>query len=168
MDIRRTLLIVIVFTVILLSGCGFETKEDIESKEVAVTCVEESGDLISELYDISVDNNIKWIRIADESDSLDWAVNIAYDDKFYLLSTPEGNSADPTNTGFLRACEILGQLNSKYSFDVIHYFDEKSIQVRFSNISRAILFSPESLPQKDLNAEKIKDGFYTYMLKPML
>ena len=167
MDIRRILLIGMVFMVVLLGGCRVENEDDIESKEAAVTCVEESGDSIAELYAICVDNNIKWIRIADESDILDWAVNIAYDDKYYLISTPEGNSADPTNTVFLRGCEILGQLNSHYSIDSVRYFSDKSIEICFSNNSRAIMYSPESLPHKDLNAEKITDGFYTYMLKPM-
>jgi hypothetical protein len=165
---KRALVVVIVFSVFLLSGCRIASKAEIESKETSVRCVEESGDSISELYDIFIVNNIEWIEFADGNSSLDRAINIAYDDKYYLVSTPEGNKANPSKTDFLRACEIIGQLNSNYSVDSIHYFaDTKSMQIRFSNNSRAILYSPECLPEKHLNDEKIKDGFYTYMLKPM-
>jgi hypothetical protein len=149
-----------------MNGGCFSSKVDIESREIAVKCIGESGDSIIELFDICARNNTVSIVLSDESSSLDWFVNVEYDYKYYLISTPEGKDADPIEKEFIRACEILGQLYTDYSVNHI-LSSAEYLEIRFAENSRVIIYSPLSAPAKDFNAEEIRGGFYTCMLKPM-
>lgn len=161
--VKRIIIILTAFIALFISGCNINGKiEDIESKKVAVKCVEEDEYSFLEMFDIFIRFDLKSITCSSED-----SYNIAFDGKFYNIIAAS-KDVDPSDKDLLRACEILGELFTAYGINEIRYYsDDRCIQMRFAGNTRALSYSPDTTPPNDLGEEKIKDGFYTYMLKPM-
>ena len=168
-------LIVLSFTMLILSGCAAE-KNYASFRELTCNCIEKDERLLIELYEIYNNNSIEKISLVENYSETKVGTFYDYNDKKYYVVTFEGKGICPLSKDYQRAFDILDYLLSEYSIIFVdYYFSPGNMQFYYDdgyiNVDWSIIYYPPGVVPEDAleeyeRYEEIKDGFYTYTFFP--